>query len=72
MRHALAATSLRATVRAHCAWTNLRTRLQAAARDHDGNSTETALITALQVILAIAVMTALGTKVLDKVNSISM
>ncbi|MEY9963383.1 hypothetical protein ABIA33_001416 [Streptacidiphilus sp. MAP12-16] len=72
MRYILATAGLRTTVRAHCAWTSLRDRLYTAARRDDGYSTETGVITALLVIIAIAVMTALGQKLMDKVNSISM
>lgn len=70
--------ALRAVSRAHLACRTLRARLTPAAdparrKPADGGySTEMGVITALLVLIAIAVVTALGNKLMAKVNSINM
>ncbi|MEY9969289.1 hypothetical protein ABIA33_007377 [Streptacidiphilus sp. MAP12-16] len=64
-RTATADVTLRLALRCRGAWTRLRDR--AEQRD-GGYSTETAIITALLAVLAIAVIGVIGSKVMAKVN----
>jgi hypothetical protein len=51
---------------------NLRAKFKELARSDAGYSTETVLVTALLVVLALGVLAVIATKVIAKANSISL
>ncbi|MEY9936999.1 hypothetical protein [Streptacidiphilus sp. MAP5-3] len=78
MTEFLSAAALRAVSRTHLACRTVKAKLTASSdpvrrKPADGGySTEMGVITALLVLIAIAVVTALGNKLMAKVNSINM
>ncbi|TWP46051.1 hypothetical protein FKR81_37410 [Lentzea tibetensis] len=57
----------------HAMWTTLKTRIELLRRNPEaGYSTETVLVTALLVAVALAVVAIIAAKVLTKANGITL